>query len=45
MKIVYIVGNLAGGGVQRVIENFIIYQQIIIDNSIKNKKNIGDLLY
>ena len=31
--------------VQRVLENFIIYQQIIIDNSIRNKKNIGDLLY
>ena len=30
--------------VQRVLENFIIYQQIIIDNSIKNKKNISDLL-
>jgi len=31
--------------VQRVLENFIIYQQIIIDNSIRNKKNIGDLLF
>jgi len=29
--------------VQRVLENYIVYQQVVIDNAISNKKNINEL--